>query len=360
MRVCYGEPPAGRRQLLCKGEEATVRRIISGKYEGLVERVQPVSAAPPGHEFSLVSSYHGNYLWGKGNPVVAHNVGAHVGIYHLLKSMALGYANAVMPENFVAPREVRFFRKTNGWVSAAYSDYVPDGTRVIKRRKAAMLRFHRAIKEYRGGPAGKETAKEFDRRAGREPLMIRDKSDAMERKLNPQLSSLAKRAYKSGILVPHPEANYHLSKGRTVFFEITALGIPRALSATSGSERSADAVRWLSTIYSVFLKAFAHAIRHTTGNERTRVNAHELAEAEFGRVFGAIHDFFTGKKIPYYNETFPALEVVKRGLKDMRLMAWIEGMESQASCGAPACEFDEPFASFFNGRTPPELKDFPF
>ncbi len=205
------QPPAGRRERICKADEAIVSRICapSSAYHGMVERIQPLRD-PSSDGMIFTTSYRN----------VDFREGCSEPIFHIGRFLALRAANALFPLNVVAAREQRIFTRRGRLYAATYSDFVPDDSGVIERRRETMRGYYRLLRR-----AGQDAAFAF-----------REAQDRVERGLNPDLPILAARMAQAGACVSHPEANYHVSGTSTVFFEIDSLDVPRCAEAARESD----------------------------------------------------------------------------------------------------------------------------
>lgn len=251
--VCKGPVRAPREPLARQGidaDEASVSRILppSG-YRGLVERLQRVEAQTE-HRFWMDKQ-----VYGQGQPS-----------YHILRFLALGVARSLFPAHFVEGMELRMFVRGETQWSAMYSQYVHD-----ERGAAARRRAHR--RQFEGRP-------EYER-----PIM-RVLADGIERKLTPGLLALASRIRQSGIVVAHPEANYHVNRGSIVFFEVQEVrGMPLLEAARrQDGQGNPEALRHAATLYTLAIKEWAGRgeLRQTGGQQATagfdRIQTAELFE----------------------------------------------------------------------------------
>ncbi len=205
--VRFMHPPKGMRQVLCSTDEATVCRMKDAKfprYEGMVERRQEVARAgnASGQTFFFGNGRFG-YLFGPDSAA-----------YHIGKFLALRAARALFPANFPDAAEMRLFRERGALHAATYSGFVPDETGVIERRRRAMREYYAA-----------RFASDAERQG------FKDRANGVERALNPGLVPLAEKIAGAGVVLSHPEANYHVSKGGTVFFEVEGLRVDDAVAA---------------------------------------------------------------------------------------------------------------------------------
>jgi len=215
--IKFAPPVKGKRELLCRTDEATVSRIRAPflKYDGMVERMQPVSIP----QKDKVKGIMFNLRFGSGDLGV--NYGPVDIMYHLMKFLSLRAAKSKFPENIVNAVELRVFRCHGAAHTAMYSDFVSDDNGVIARRKKAMRRFY-----------GKTSTKE--------KIQIITAADRCETKMNPKLGPLASKIRKAGYSLCHPEANYHVSDGATIFFEIDRVEIHKVLNNKSLSGIDSD------------------------------------------------------------------------------------------------------------------------
>jgi hypothetical protein len=223
------------------------------------------------------------------------NIYASPPAYPIMKFVSLLFAGAVFPDNVVRMRELRI----SVLQAATYSDYVPDDNGVIARRAAAMREFYRAV-------SGSEGESESQ-------LRIKQEADEEERRLNPGLVEAAEKMREAGIIIAHPEANYHVAGSRTVFFEISGLDIKDALSASSGNER---ALKLLSLIYALHLRDMANN-RQNNGSVKEYPTSRQYLD--YNRVYEAVYNIFI-KTEPHRLRMFleEGNELLKRSLHDYR------------------------------------------
>jgi|GEM_PF-4588791 len=220
----------GKRTVLCKGDEATVSRICPGPgKKGLVERVQPLQSDTfLGQEFTIPVRLGYDKKW------LASDAA-----YHLQKFFSLRLAKALFPEHFPECKEIRFFARSGHTMAATYSDFVSDETGVVARRAKNMKQYYRMLYS----PTDSESfghARAFCRQC-----------DETENKLNPALAPLVRKIRTSGISISHPEMNYHIENGKTVFFEVIGLKLIHAYFASCASPNRQAALDALSTILSI-------------------------------------------------------------------------------------------------------------
>jgi hypothetical protein len=281
-RIMAAEPIAALKKSMCKTDEAEVSRILSGKYKGMVERLQG-NEIDLDHRFDI--SYKGEIRYPyHGSPS-----------YHMMKFVSLLFAGVVFPDNVVRMRELRLSVSQ----AATYSDYVPDDNGVIERRAAAMREFYRAA-------SGSEGESESQ-------LRIREKANEGERRFNPDLMKAAEKMREAGIIIAHPEANYHVTDGRTVFFEISGLDMSDALSVSSGNER---ALKLLSLIYALHLRDMANNMQNNGSVKEYPTSRQYL---DYNRVYEAVYNIFI-KTEPHRLRMFleEGNNLLKRSLHDYR------------------------------------------
>jgi len=190
--------PGAQRQLICRGDEAVVsrlRRCADPALEGLVERRQPVA---PLNQKLIQKTVH---IQG-----IRHILAPNREAYHALLYYAVRIAHLLYPENFVHFRAWRMSRIGRTTHSLIYSDFVPDGNGRIERMGQQARAFYAARD-----------------RSGDETERIRLRADQEEHRLNPNLPFFKETLACKGIILNHPEANYHLHDGKTVFFEVDGI-----------------------------------------------------------------------------------------------------------------------------------------
>jgi hypothetical protein len=233
MLVKYAPPVKGMREPVCERNEANVSRIrgASPPYEGMVERLQRIAAGPKDQEFRiLVARYR--YLLGPDNP-----------LYHVGRFLALRAAKALFPRNIVDANELRVFRKSGALQAATYSEFVGDGNGAIKRRTGIMREFDE---------------REFGSREAE--LAFIQATDRAERDLNPELAVLPASLKRAGMEINHPEANYHLHNGTTVFFEINNIDLVKAAGAAL--DAGADGKPAIAAIAAIYALLVRQEARH--------------------------------------------------------------------------------------------------
>jgi hypothetical protein len=221
-----------------------------------------------------------------------------------MKSLSLALAGTVFPENFVVMRELRLSKKKGALLAAYYSEFVPDESGIIARREKATRRFYEI-----------EDIRERER--------IRDGLDAEERSLNPRLAPMIAEIGGNGLLMNHPEANYHVSGGRTVFFEIDGIEISSAIEALhrSGNVRG---LLLLSQIYSVAVNSWLKNMARSGEADRwQRDNIRSFEEAGFGGRFSFFHHVLRVGDELCHRILTEAHDIVKWDLH-----AWINVMET--------------------------------
>lgn len=229
-------PPAqGARELICKTDEATVSRVIApGRYAGMVERLQVMEKAG----FSVPMLFH---LYHDRDGVYPYQFSPQDPADQILRFLSLRFAKTLFPDNFVDARETRISRPGGGLVSAMYSGYVPDETGVIARRSLFMSRYYDA--------EGEDERRRIQRRF-----------DLEERRSCPDLARAINAMELSGLVIPHPEANYHLSGGDVVFFEVLGIRLRRAFAMANELARDPEeSFALLSMIHAVMLRHYSRA-----------------------------------------------------------------------------------------------------
>ncbi|MDO8553530.1 MAG: hypothetical protein Q7S22_01880 [Candidatus Micrarchaeota archaeon] len=233
MRIHCAPPVKTDKTQFFRGDEATVSRITGkGRYNGMVERLQDMN---PYVESRFKAKD------GKGLPILP--VYSRDNEYHLLKFLAGLLTKRLFPDNFLSLRELRFFEEKGKFpVAVTYSDFVVDDTDAMKRATETSRLWYGADND-------------------RTKLQIRSRADAYEHLLNPELSRLSDQFLAVGLDLAHPECNYHIAGGKTIFFEVEGLNLvitlKHLLTAFPGDF---EALCYFAALYSIILK--------TKGSER--------------------------------------------------------------------------------------------
>lgn len=279
MTIVGAPPPQGRRELICHGDEARVSRFRTSRGV-LVERYQDDRRSiDSNHHFSLpFTSIHERYLV-RG-----------IRRYHLIKYQALRLAAVLFPDNFVRAERLH----VNGRRYWMYSRHVPD-------ENGAMGRVQDARRRYR---ASKDDAE----REG-----IRSESDVTERRLNPELRPLAFKLAVLGITVAHPEANYHVSAGKTVFFEIEGLDLMRVIAYMDGMEGMGEALSHVSMLLACQAKLLALALIRNSNmaNPLLSSSYRSYADMPVGEVFAIMRSFLSDDEVLLYPFREGLMEFIK-------------------------------------------------
>ncbi len=198
MKIIMGKPEPGRRSLICRGDEAKVTRLSSGRMEGLVERISHVNLA----DFSIydVKRFTLKSQWGNIDDGIFNSIEPG---HHVMKFLAHGYARVLFPENFPRFHEFRAHCTHPRFVYSSYSDYVPDSTGTIERKTRDRKKFYEHADGY--------------------PIKIR--AIQFERIVTPGLADAIEKISRAGIIIDHPEANYHVHDGKIVFFDIDGISM---------------------------------------------------------------------------------------------------------------------------------------
>ncbi|MBU0532255.1 hypothetical protein KKB44_02055 [Candidatus Micrarchaeota archaeon] len=250
MTIVVAPPLEGKRTSLCEGSEAVVFKLRT-KAGVLVERLQKPTTDGR-FAFSL----------GVGFEVRVYDISS---LYHVYKFQALRLGRAMFPDHFVNVR--RLHLSDGGYLT--YSDLVPDETGVIARIADARRRF-----------ASMDSDEEKKK--------IRRHAEHIEHSLAPGLASIVQRLADAGLIIAHPEANYHITGGKIVFFEVANLDL--MLAATHVFENmpdNEDARNNLALIHATALKLdsyhlsleelFAHLVPGYSGE----IPAHKLSSLHF-------------------------------------------------------------------------------
>lgn len=229
MKIRCAKPIRGKRKLLCKTDEARISRVFTKDGRELVERLQhfPESAGSTPTVFNLQLS-----------EIYIDHFSQKYSTYHLMKALALETAHSIFPENFLHLHEVRFFSEASQRYAASYSDFIPDETGVIARRRKIMKSYYQTKDK---------TAR----------IAIKKRFDRAEHLITPGLEPVIRRAQAAGIAVPHPEANYHLSEGRIVFFEVDTIDLPATVAFARLSDDDST-LGLLAIIYASYVRMLAY------------------------------------------------------------------------------------------------------
>jgi hypothetical protein len=243
MTITLAPPIKAKKEPICRGDEATVSRIMSGRYKGMVERLQDSSKCcfPDGMPFQMLQVAVGPE---SESLLDIHSVPNTSIMYPVFQFLSLRAAGLLFPGNFVFPRHLRLSVSPSGITSEMYSDFVSDDSGRILRTEGYRQLFY--------GPDCSSRA---------EKLAVLMEADEAERNLCPALVPLVEAVQGAGITPAHPEANYQLSRGNIVLFEIQKLDLVAAVDYIS--EKTADnppARELLALIHMVALKEFAIAL----------------------------------------------------------------------------------------------------
>ncbi|MEM4634114.1 MAG: hypothetical protein QW275_03090 [Candidatus Anstonellaceae archaeon] len=219
-------PEAKSRKLISKGEEASVyltkfkNPFLSKKV--LVERICDVSLSgmrleegnaaveiekknPP---FQLLQSFFPQSFFLKGTfPSIRFDS------FHgqFLFYYSLRLAHTLFPDNFPLVRALRFSSYMHGTFSHIYSDFVPDLNDAIPRKAKIFSQYMKI--------SNPEKQASFKRDA-----------DATEHLICPRLKKDVSKIGKAGLILAHPETNYHFTKKGCVFFEINGIDLKKLIS----------------------------------------------------------------------------------------------------------------------------------
>ena len=218
MRIHYSRPARGERQFICKGDEARVSRMLSGQYKDLAERLQKTRLGPV--RSALAPSFFSIEEYNlRRKPMIGGAFAPREPAYHILKILANQLARELFPENFARQHELRIFRKKGFCIYASYSDFIPDETQTVQRKTAGRERFYDALR-------GKGDKRYHE---------VRDELDTAERGLVPGLVELVEKLRSAGIVIMHPEVNYHVHDGRPVFFDVDGLVLNPLVESAKGN-----------------------------------------------------------------------------------------------------------------------------
>ncbi len=276
MRILFAQPPPGERVPICTTDEARIRRIQcpSGCPE-MVERIQPIERRTS-HNFKL----------GKSRFFQDRTT------YHILKFLAVALARTKYPNNFVDMNELRIFRQGQ-LVAASYSKPVSDETGVAQRRSDAMRSFYEET-----DPSKKEE--------------IRERANALENEITPGLQSMPVMLYWEGIGIPHPEANYQVSNGEIVFFEVDQIE-PECIFGRARLAGEEQTLAYLANMYAV-------AVKHWAQNACLGHNDEigEFRRIAIGELFALVYGTFRTDSTISTRIITNAESYVKTGVAEMK------------------------------------------
>ncbi|VVB58993.1 Uncharacterised protein [Candidatus Anstonella stagnisolia] len=208
---------ASSRTKICTGEEATVFRINkTGNpfFRSLIERnglAERRLAMLRDNEPVDVASAHKKQVRGSRS----HDLGVAVRRFwsgtmagQVLNFHFMRLANVLFPQHFPKVHALRFCEGREGKMEVRlYTEFVPDGNGAIARKQEALGKFRELM----------ESGRSWD--------YLRLKSDARERSVCKGLKEAAKKVRAAGLLMDHPEANYHEREGVPVFFEVDGVAM---------------------------------------------------------------------------------------------------------------------------------------
>ncbi len=226
-------PVKGDKERLCESDEARVSLLRSPKkYAGMVERLQEPGPSRQPMEMSFSLTLTRNPSEG------TYDIPPAFPASFILRFLAMRLARSIHPDNFINPREMRISAGKGGILAAMYSDFVPDETGVIGRRTEFSRMFY-----------------SVDTRE--EQMRVRKVADHAEHASNPALENCLRMMELSGIYIPHPEANYHVADGKTVFFEVTGIDARKAFfAAMHFAPDPAESLALLSTMTAVMFRHY--------------------------------------------------------------------------------------------------------
>jgi len=312
MTIIVRRPVEGKRQSITEGDEAKISRIISTperRYQGMVERIQEINERDTGQPARLFLS-----LRGTKKALMEFQYYPCQLEMHMLRHIATRLAKILYPKNFINYRELRFFNDGDATFAANYSDFVSDENGALKRVEDLRKRIRGTVRNESAkhmilGQIYAMTAMS---------RMIATGNKAEDRR-NPELIEVSDAMMKEGIHVAHPQLNYHVSNGRTVFMEVGGVDLVKSLAACQSRNKTVRtrALVHISALYS-------HLLRYgyvCTWEENSRTVAvkdfHGIVNAadEIGflsgdffslsRIFEAVFRFANNKgKLPTPKETF--------------------------------------------------------
>jgi hypothetical protein len=291
MLIKYAQPVDGKRELMCRTDEARVCRIRApySPYDGMVERLQTVDDDKLMHPrfFFKRSEFSDVYI---------ATSSLH---YHYYKFLSLVAAKSLFPENFCDAKELRVFKRRGKLRTAMYSDFVEDGNGVIERRRRYMREFYRLAKDSMGT-------------ADCHKAIMNER----ERRINPDLAALEEKIGAAGIVIAHPECNYHLSQGSTVFFEIGGINI-RESARMAASSADHHAIEAISLLHALEVLRVSRIFLNTDCRDLKPLRK-EMLDAGLEGVHRIVNNLIAGGIFKY--EVFDPNEFGKWGLRYWRKM----------------------------------------
>ncbi len=317
MLVTFSPPVKGTRKPIGKSNEASVWTIsgTSTRYDGMVERLQPVVSRPIDQDFGIII------------PPYCHLLRPSSSFYHVSRFLALKAAKALFPDNIVDARELRMFMRDGVQHAATYSGFVSDDNGAVQRHAESMRRFY-------------ET--EFASR--QEEMEFIAKMDRVERAFNPELNWLPDAIRVVGLEPNHPEANYHLSNGKTVFFEINSIDLVKAAEAAlDAGAAGKPAMEAVAAIYALLVHLEARYrvwsrvwygqddAERRTMKENYECVAYSSTNAVYELVFSLLSDIRDASVIK-----MPDVFIRMGLLQTLMSMACTKQMSDNMGWGAPA------------------------
>ena len=202
----FSLPPNASKAKIHHGTEAAVSRVSCANpfFNGLAERKEPLNIGKTGFERAMFpqSIMIGRFFVG----AQSDSENGQAVRYHLL-----GVAHAFFPKHFPRARALRFREEEGARYGAIYSDFVEDGTGCIVRKEA----YFKERQDIQDGMGKYGKVEYID-----VPLrQVKADFDKEENLRCPQIGEVKKSLKDAGMLMMHPEANYHVSEGSPVFFE---------------------------------------------------------------------------------------------------------------------------------------------
>lgn len=285
--VSYTKRPAGRRELIARGDEATVTRLVGGGYDGMVERLQHSNQ---GHSKDPFYPFYERANDGQ-LPIPGHRPETFV-----IRFFHLAFSKLIFPDNFINVTEMKLQKTTSGLLAAAYSDYVQTSEDAIQRRRQHYHQYYApAGKEFHDNlpPVQTEIAIQKLRRDSRKisndeksaKMQLRYSIDHQEFVKEPGLLLKTEETLKAGILISHPSMNYGLDhNGNIVFFEVDSISLNQAVVAANNSTQRNEAIGLLAMSLAVALKGAAHMdreelLRNDWYSEYRNIEVQDLYEA---------------------------------------------------------------------------------
>jgi|GEM_PF-6755392 len=216
---------ASSRTKICAGEEATVFRINKTSnpfFRALAER-NGIAERRPVQDGSGERIL--KYIWSEQEGASTEYVSGEV-YWQMLNFYSMRLANVLFPQNFPKVHALRFCIGQDKKIGARlYTEFVPDENGALARKIDTLKKYRRLSS------------------AGEEWESLRDAADTIERLSCGGLEDAAKRVRAAGLMMYHPEMNYHERDGVPVFFEVDGIVLKELVEHICGMPESRQKTR---------------------------------------------------------------------------------------------------------------------